>query len=263
MKVLWAALFGLAAALPQAATAAPVRACGAEVEFPPFLFNQQPGNLISSTGIVVDLLQLTMQQAGLPDAQIERLPWLRCLKLVESGIVDIALNVPTAQIDPKPYYITEPYSEVHSIYYYSTSKRPAGLHIKDLEDLKHLRICGLMGNRYESYGIDSSKVDTGATTYAAMVGKLNMGFCDVIVEKQEIIDSLMSRDKELAALFGANNLARKPLPEELPLGLHFAISRRSSKAQMLLNQLNATISNGRKSNLIEQIHNSYLSKPKK
>ena len=36
-----------------------------------------------------------------------------------------------------------------------------------------------MGNRYDAYGIDTSRVDTAASGYAAIVSKLDAGYCDL------------------------------------------------------------------------------------
>jgi polar amino acid transport system substrate-binding protein len=231
------------------ANAASVRACAAEVEYPPFLFsaNASVAQGTHAAGYALDVLQLALKNAGKGNATVERLPWLRCLRMAEVGQMDVVVNVPTAQIDPKPYWITDPYAELHSAYFYSLKSRPKGIKINNLQELTHYNVCGLMGNSYEAYGLDLQRVDTGARTYVSLIRKLEAGYCDVFIEKREVVDSLAARDRELRELLGQSSLVRRDLPEDLPSGLHFAISRRFPDGESLQASFNETISKLRSS----------------
>ena len=105
----------------------PIHACAADLEYPPYLFTQHDSQRVTLVGLAIDILQTSLKNAGEPPARIEKLPWLRCLKLVEVGEIDIVLNVPTAQIDPQPYRISEPYAVVHTIYVTSRVNSPRGI----------------------------------------------------------------------------------------------------------------------------------------
>jgi polar amino acid transport system substrate-binding protein len=237
-----------------------VRACAADLESPPYLFTKQGGDKNNLVGLAIDVLQQSLKSAGKPLAQIQRLPWLRCLKLTEVGEVDVALNVPTAQIDPLPYRISQPYAVVHSVYVTSRINSPRGLTIRNVEDLNHYRICGLLGTRYDSYGIDTAKVDVGSNSYLSLVNKLVAGHCDLFLEKREIIDALQIRSPELKAAFTSNSLAESLLPEDSPLGLHYAVSRRIPNSQALADQLDATIAALQDSRQLEKWTAAYLKK---
>jgi len=240
-----------------AAFNSPLNVCASDVDYPPFLY-ADGGNAEKSAGLGVDILQLVMTKLGRPPAVILRLPWLRCLNAVETGKLDMVIDVPTAEIDPAPYWITEPYFEVHSVYYYSTKARPGGIDIRNLEQLKRFNVCGLMGNRYEAFGIDTAKVDTGTRTYTALVRKLDAGFCDLFLEKSEVIDSLMRRNAELRTLLTSPGLQRRDLPEELPSGLHFAISRHMQGGKALQQSINGVIQSLHATKDIERLQQPYL-----
>lgn len=237
-----------------------VRACAANLESPPYLFTKKEGDAESLVGLAIDVLQQALKSASKPPAQIQKLPWLRCLKLAEVGEIDVVLNVPTAQIDPQPYRISQPYAVVHSVYITSRINSPRGLTIRNVEDLTHYRICGLLGTRYDSYGIDTAKVDVGSNSYLSLINKLVAGHCDLFLEKREIIDALQVRSPELKAAFTSNSLVESLLPEDSPLGLHYAVSRRIPNSKELADQLDSTIAALQDSRQLEKWTAAYLKK---
>jgi polar amino acid transport system substrate-binding protein len=238
--------------------AAPTRACVADLEYPPYLFTQHDGKNEQLVGLGVDVLQFSLKRVGLPTAQIQKLPWLRCLKLAELGEVDLILNVPTAQIAPQPYRISNPYAIVHSVYVTSHINSPHGLIIKTVEDLNRYRICGLLGVRYDSYGIDTNKVDTGSSIYLSLFNKVQANHCDLFLEKREIMDALLARSPELKAAFNSASLVQTSLPEDSPIDLHFAISRKIPNSQILLDQLNTSIAILQGTKQLDKWMRSYL-----
>jgi polar amino acid transport system substrate-binding protein len=235
-----------------------IRACAANLEYPPYLFTEHDMQGDKLVGLAVDILQHALKDAKQPPARIQKLPWLRCLKLGEVGDIDVILNVPTAQIDPEPYRISEPYAVVHSVFITSRINSPRGLTIRTFEDLKKYRICGLFGNRYDSYGIDTSLVDAGSNNYLSLINKLSAGHCDLFLEKREIIEGLQARSPELKAAFAASSLVLTPLPEDSPLGLHYAVSRRIANSQALLDRINATIATLQDTRQLEKLLATYM-----
>jgi polar amino acid transport system substrate-binding protein len=256
--IIWTLLTGVPSLMAHAAD--PVRACAANLEYPPYLFTIHEGNSEILVGVAIDVLQQSLKKSGKPPAQIQKLPWLRCLKLAEVGEIDVVLNVPTAQIDPEPYRISQPYAVVHSVYVTSRINSPHGLTIKTVEDLNHYHICGLLGTRYDSYGIDTAKVDVGSNSYLSLINKLIAGHCDLFLEKREIIDGLQAHSPELKAAFSSSSLVESLLPEDSPLGLHYAVSRRIPNSQALADQLDATIAALQDSKQLEKWAAAYMKK---
>lgn len=214
-----------------------VNSCASNVQYPPYFhFSGESGH----GGLSLQILEKSLGGfSGKFSVQV--LPWKRCLKLAELGMMDIVINVPTAQIDPEPFLVSESYAELHSAYYVSRKHRPNGIGIASLEDLKSYRLCGLAGNLYDSYGLKNHPVDSGATNYYALVGKLHSGSCDIFLEKQEVVAGLSDIDQELGKLFASEHLIGRTLPEDSPIGLHFAISKKSAQADAIIRAVNRFI----------------------
>jgi polar amino acid transport system substrate-binding protein len=229
-------VFGIVILGAMASAQAQLRACASDVDQPPYLSTESRRG---AGGLSIDVLAKVLEKNGQVMPKIERYPWLRCLKMAEEGEIDLVLNVPTAQIDPKPFWITEPFTVVHSVYYFSPQRFPKGLEIYDLELLKKYKLCSSMGVRYESYGINNVKVDSGAKDLLALVRKTKAGYCDLFIEKREVVTMLGQQNATIATELG--QLQQRPLPEEFPVGLHFAISRRTAEGEALLAQFNLAI----------------------
>lgn len=242
--------------------AEPIHACAPELEYPPYLFTDVPKSGTSGrpqlAGLSLDVLQHALKQAGQAPAVIEQLPLLRCLKMVERGLIAVVLNVSTAQIDPAPYYISKPYAQVHSMYFVSTLHWPRGIAIGTVEDLKSFNICGLLGNRFDSYGIDTALVDTGTKGYEALIAKLHAGRCDLFIEKREVMAGLAQRNPQLKNLLSSPTLRQTVLPEDSPIWLHFAVSRRIPNGEILLKQLNSSIDSLERNKQLEKWLAAYL-----
>ncbi|WP_179958148.1 substrate-binding periplasmic protein [Chitinimonas arctica] len=234
----FAVLLYLALGLPAQAA---IKGCISDVLLPPFGFFEQGSVKQEVVGLGVDVLQAILRREGQPPAEISVLPWRRCLRLVEAGALDIVLNVPTAQINPKPYFITEPYYAVHSIYFYSSKLHPTGIRLGNLEDLKRYQVCGLFGYSFEGYGIDSNTVDTGSKDYASLIRKLHAGRCDLFIDKREIVAGMYLLDPKLQAQIIDTVLVSQPLPEDSPMQFHFAVGRRSPGGEALRKQLDVGI----------------------
>ncbi|MGL6040514.1 MAG: substrate-binding periplasmic protein, partial [Deefgea sp.] len=187
---------------------------------------------------------------------IERFPWKRCVNMGAAGMADIVVNVPTAQIDPKPFLISEPFAQMHSVFYTTKNRFPKNFTIKDLEELKSYAVCGMLGDEYDSYGIQTQFVDTGAKTLAALINKTELGRCDLFIEKREVMAARAANDPELKK--SILRFVERPLPEEEPLGLHFAISRRTPNAAALLAQINRSIAELKKTGQIARWQANYL-----
>jgi polar amino acid transport system substrate-binding protein len=250
----------LASIAPATAATTPTTVCAANVQYPPFFyFAPVQDGVLPAKGLANDILR----EAFGPHAdafEISKLPWKRCLKLAELGLIDIVINVPTAQIDPAPYFVSEPYVELQSAYYVSRRHWPKGIRIKNLEDLKTYRICGLSGNTYDGYGLRDYPVDGGANNYMSLIGKLHANHCDLFIEKRAVVAGLKLVEPAISAAFSSRDLHVRTLPEDSLTGLHFAISKRSPQAAELRVKLNETIIRLNRAGSIDKWVEGYLTK---
>lgn len=235
----------LAAALAMtvgAAQAAPL-ACASDVDFPPYVFTSSSGFAggAQDTGLAINVLQRALRRAGREPAVIERLPWKRCREMVAHGQIDIAIDVPSRELDEKRFLATDAYAEVHHLYFYSAKKHPDGAPLRALSDLKRYTVCGLFGNRLDAFGVDPSRQDIGSKNERSAITKITEGRCDVFIEIREVVDSLSEHDAALRDLFNGPALRRADLPGDTPTGLHFEFSRASKDGRALQQSFNATI----------------------
>lgn len=222
-------------------------ACAADAQFPPFTFQRavttapMDNNRDAAIGVTVDLISNLLEEAHMPPLKVDLLPWQRCLSYVANGDYVIALNAPTAQVNPAPYLISVPYVRLESVYVYSVLTFPKGPNISQLDDLQNFRVCGLLGNTFDAYGFGSLFVDTGATTYRQVFAKLRNNYCQIVLEKRQVLENLKLIDPGLADITHDGTLRIKAVPEEEAPGLHVLVSRKAPNAQQLLSILNTGI----------------------
>lgn len=112
------------------------------------------------------------------------LPLIRCLAMVAAHEIDFAIG---------PYYDSErarvlaystPYRVLTPQIFYS-ARRP--ITVRSIDDLARYRGCGRHGWSYVHYGIKPGTLDTGTSTYAALIQKLKAGRCDYFPEELEVL----------------------------------------------------------------------------
>ncbi|MBV8503696.1 MAG: ABC transporter substrate-binding protein [Paucibacter sp.] len=247
----------------EASEGLPLTACAAASDSPPYLYTETNERGTVNRGLGVDALQAVFHRLHLNPPLLRRLPWARCLQDVAQGNIDIAINVGTAQVDPAPYWISEIYIDVRSVYVFSKSFYPDGLKIKDLHELRKFRICGLLGSRYDAYGIDSDQIDIGPTDYFSLFRKINARRCEIAIENAAALDILLHQNSQLRQLYEQLHLSKSKMPQDDMLGLHFAISRKMKNGEALRNSINTEIRDMRSNHVLEKELEQYLvAKPK-
>lgn len=241
----WSAM-GLVVVLAMASTAAqgsPLRACASDADLPPFVFTSLAGFAggAQNTGLAINVLQRSLMRAGREPAVVERLPWRRCLETVAYGQRDIAINVPSRELDAKRFLATDAYAEIHHVYFYSAQKHPGGALLHSSADLKRYMVCGLFGSRLDAFGIAQNRQDTGSKNQRNAISKIAEGRCDVFIDIREVVDSLSAHDAGLRDLFTMPSIRRLDLPGDVPTGLHFELSRALPDGRYLQRSFNATI----------------------
>ena len=221
----------------------PLRACASDVDLPPFVLTSRSGftDGVQNTGLAVNVLQRALRRSGREPALIERLPWRRCREAVASGEFQIAIDVPTQELDARRFVATDAFAEVHHVYFYSPKAFPKGPPLLSVSDLKRYRICAPAGSNLDTYGIDRNRQDTGARDARSAIVKVAAGRCDVFMEFREVVDSLFAHDANLRDLFNDSGIRRVDMPEEASIGLHFEFSSQMLEARALQQSFNATI----------------------
>lgn len=263
MRVWWQWLVLLALLSPMVRAQGSLRACVSDVAQPPFVYWPGGPDAVRNTapqvqGLAVDVLRLIAGRIGIETSTVAVLPLRRCLAMVAAGQMDLVANVPTAQIDPKPFLVTESYFTLTSEYFYWKKRFPDGVSIKTVEDLPHYRVCGIAGYSYEGYGLGVNQVDMGAPDYRALVRKMASGRCELFIDKRETVEGLRLVDAELYASLTGGEFGIGTLPEDLPTGLHYAFSRQMRDGAGFLARFNAALADAKRRGEINRLAANYL-----
>ncbi|MBB5205568.1 polar amino acid transport system substrate-binding protein [Inhella inkyongensis] len=247
----------LAIAQPAIASAPPIKVCDDVAEWPPFTYRQRgPNGEVQAVvqGFSVDVLRQILSARG-RSFQIELLPWLRCLREVESGTVHLALNASANAERAKQFRLSLPYYGTTHSYFYSRRRFPKGLRIQHVDELKRYHLCGVHGYSYAAYGLSNNQIDQGAFKFSQVVAKLHAQRCDVGIEKYEAVAG--------ARLVGPDLLADPDLGHGQIPGLdggefHMLISRSHPEGEALHALINQGITQLKESGQMRTLWRRYL-----
>jgi polar amino acid transport system substrate-binding protein len=237
-----------------------IKACADQIEMPPFSYAERVDGRKTQhvVGASIDLLKQIGQARGWT-IQIQLLPWARCLALVANGDFQLAINTDETDAQANNLLVSESYFTLHSVYFYSRQARPQGLALNNLADIKHYRLCGFSGYRFEMFGIDTGKVDRGTSAaYEPLIAKLHLGRCDLFIDSRETMAGQYLINPKLRTLLANGTLISQPLPGSPKRDLHFAVSASSSKSSALLVAINEGMESLEKSKTMENLLNHYL-----
>lgn len=232
-------LFLLLLALPLHAETL-IRACGGEGEWVPSSYYQRQAGRKTTVvaGYSPDVLQAALAGSNYR-VVVSLLPWRRCQREVQDGgRYQLAMGVLYSAERARSYRLSAPYLRFQPAYFYRRDYFPGGLDIPSLAALQRYRVCGLFGYNYDYTGLAATQMDTGALDYPAVLGKLALGRCDLLIESLEVMAGQRRLDRLPP---DAGLLTGKPLPEAPPLVAHFAVSPQMHDGANFLNTLNAGI----------------------
>jgi len=183
-------------------------------------------------------------------------PWKRCLEYLMKG-EHLQIILPTSLTAERrnKYLFTDYVYEVTPAYFYLKSNR---LKLKPISEAHELysfgSICGKSGYNYQNFGIDSKRVDRGASTFKALIGKLKGERCTVVLARFEIIAA--------SHLVGENLLTQdiefRFVPNVDKERFHFIITKNTSFSRELVDIINQGVKEMRKSGRLKEILDKYL-----
>ncbi len=205
--------------------------CVEDTEFPPFNYFQRiDGEKGKSNGYDIDLLKLVFEPLGI-EYEVIALPWRRCLKEVNEGIID---GVMSASLNPqraKDYFYSDAYYYLNPSYFYLKSDFPDGLEIQALSDLESYgNICGIKGFNYLNFGWINLTRLYEINEISSLPTMLQKKRCRFFLARKETLAGTLAINQlhQFEQLLG-----RSTVPNLQPEPFHMLISRKSVSAELI------------------------------
>ncbi|MFO1250880.1 MAG: transporter substrate-binding domain-containing protein [Inhella sp.] len=236
-----------------------VAVCDDVAEWPPFTYRERDARGQAQAKVVgysVEVLRriLAPQRITL---KVELLPWVRCLREVESGQqFQMALNASFSPEREARFLLSQPYYETTHTYFYSRKVYPRGLQLRDVADLTRYHICGVHGYNYSAYGLSDEQVDRGALDFSRVIAKLHAGRCEIGIEKLEAVAGFKRLGRDLLA---DPDLGHAPIPGLARGEFHMLISRQHPQGEALRALIDRGLKALRESGELRELRQRYLS----
>jgi polar amino acid transport system substrate-binding protein len=218
-----------------AGSASAVSVCG-KADVPPWSYWKRDANGKKTKELVgasVDTLKAVFARLG-KAVEFRAEPSLaRCLRMVESGDIDFAMDAPYESEGTKKLAYTMRYTTLTPQIFFRTDKP---VNVRVIADLKNAKGCGLAGANYSNYGLKTKDLES-ATSLDELFRKVKEGECDYFVEELEVIAGYRILGTDF--LSDADILSG-PVPGVRPPTKHLVAAKNGSAAK-LIPRLNVAI----------------------
>lgn len=222
--------------------------CGDEEGYPPFSYFD--GDKVS--GYNVDFLQELLIPLGY-SIEFILLPWPRCLAQVSNGAIDMAMDVSSSPerqrefIFPRPHYTTTVI--LIQTRHVAQVNTPA--------ELESQKVCIINGWAFSALGMSADARPAGTPlTPEAAADMLRTGRCNILAFSREALLGYSRLDPQFR--LSVEDLISYPIPWEVRGEKHFAVSRRLSYGERLVELLDQGIARLFESGAATRILQPYL-----
>ncbi|MBT1444194.1 ABC transporter substrate-binding protein [Shewanella sp. JM162201] len=239
----YAAPVTLAYAAPAtlAKAAAPVLTfCVEATEFPPYNYfvRKEGARTGELAGYDIDLLEQVFGKTGVGHKVIA-LPWRRCLKEVQEGLIDGAMSASLNDERRRLYLPSDAYYYLTPSYFYLTADVPKPPDIKSVYDLaQHGPVCGIKGFNYVNFGwLDADKLNK-INELSLLPSMLKLKRCRFFLERMETLTGTLLLNQSNALV---RELSAQPVPGIAPEPFHMLISPKSPHAALIRERFNQKV----------------------
>jgi ABC-type amino acid transport substrate-binding protein len=225
---------------------------GCASETPPFILMKDG---VGSTGFSVDYFNIVAKRMGRVGV-VRDLPWARCLREVEAGKVDVAVDAYEDIERRKKFLYTTPYFTLTPQVFFRPQRAGKGLPAQSAAELAAYSGCGVHEYTYEHYGLDAKRLDRAAKSDKHMFLMLLAGRCDYAVEELEFIIGGRTSEKDWPD--DSSLQSYRPSWAKGPQ-LHYLIGQKRPDAQKLQLAMNAAIEAMEKSGDAKLLRTTYFS----
>lgn len=209
------------------------------------------------TGAMVEMTEAIFKKIEIPHT-LHLTPWKRCLYQVENFSGDppfeVFINGTFSEERSKKYLVSETIYSTGNAFFYSNQHFKQRPEINSLSDLQGYSVCGVHGYNYEMYKIKPEQLKVTANDLHSAFRLLKSGRCEIILNAYSVpfgslfTDTPMIDDSVSAEIF-----------TELPVQtFHMFVSRKSPRAQFLIDRINDSIRELKSNGTAGQIFKKYL-----
>ena len=222
-------------------------------DFPPYIYINDEGQ---KTGIVYEILTTifsTMQQ----DLKYELFPWKRAQKMVDAGMADALMTIPTKErlaflVASEPIITLD-----FTVHYHNDNPKWAKiLAVKNIEELKNFQLIDYQGDGWAEENLKGQQV-IWAPSYSSAVGMLALNRADIFLDdilsikshvKKQIAIQPTLKEKLLKIKHGEKVIYTVPL---------CLLIRRDSQYLGLINKFNQALNTIKENGEYQKIINKY------
>ncbi|MCE2594511.1 transporter substrate-binding domain-containing protein [Motilimonas cestriensis] len=220
-------------------------------EYPPFNYLQKSDSATPNiVGYDIDILKLVFEPENI-EYEVVALPWRRCLKEVENGLIDGAMSASLNGQRKHRYIPSKAYYALKPSYYYLETDFPNGLTINKASELAHYKpVCGISGFNYDNFGYHDIKEIFRIKDLYLLPKMLEQKRCRVFLARSEVFAATLQL-RNLSHFDFA--LIEKVIPNLPPEPFHMLVSRLSPHKEVILSLFNKRITNLEASGQLEQL----------
>jgi polar amino acid transport system substrate-binding protein len=153
------------------------------------------------------------------------------------------------------FLFTQPLHWVHGGAWYSRQRFPQPPPVQRLADLGSYRLCGLLNSNYawlRDEGV--TRIDLGAPNLQVALRNLHLDRCELVLATFEQVRG----SEQSGQLEPDEQRAFLPYPGRGPVSQHLLVSRRSPRAQQLLEQLDQALDALQRDGSRDALYQRYL-----
>ncbi|MES3007967.1 MAG: transporter substrate-binding domain-containing protein [Pseudomonadota bacterium] len=231
-------------------------ACGDADGYPPFSYFERRDGQETNTvaGYDIDFLRELLTPLG-HTIEFSLLPWLRCLNLVSTGEIDIALDV--SRFPERDRQLRFPRSHYATTAILIQLRQPELIAITTPAELERQRICIINGWAFASLGMSENARPVGTPpTPAAAANMLRTGRCSILPYSLEAMIGNALLDPDF--ILSTDEFTYAPIPWALGGEKHFGVSRQLPYGESLVELLDQGITRMLETGDAERIRQDYL-----
>lgn len=200
-------------------------------------------------GFSVEFVRAAFMEAGHEVRFVSNLPWARCIRAVERGEIDFAMEAYYNEARAQKFQFSVGYNSLTPQIFF---RKDRPLQFSSAADLMRYKGCGLRGSSYAHYGLANADLVL-VSDEPSMLYNLKAGICDYFPEELEELQSFKYSGQDFMAdpMLGHVGVPFATAP------MSHLMMRKSADGEALLRPINRAIERLIKSGEAAQIWSRY------